>query len=96
MGFYILVIEYSFDRLANLKRNISRVKLYWIIKYVTFNILYIPMVLFLPRLIYQGEINPIILLVMVIAGQVVLLVYDVAYRYFQSVIWSKVRNKLTL
>ncbi len=96
MGFYILVIEYSFDRLANLKGNRSRAKLYWLIKYITFNVMYIPMVLFLPKLIYQGEINPMIIVVMLLAGQAVLFVYDMAYRYFQSYIWGRIRNKLTL
>ncbi len=96
MGFYILVIEYTFDRLANLKGRMSRAKLYWLIKYITFNILYIPMVIFLPKLIYQGELSPVILIVMLLAGQIVLLVYDMAYRYFQQYIWGKIRNKLTL
>ena len=96
MGIYILVIEFSFDRLTNLKGNISREKLYWIIKYITFNIFYIPMVIFLPKLIYQGEISTLILAIMIIAGQVVLFVYDMAYRYFQRFIWGKLRSKLTL
>ena len=96
MGFYILVIEYSFDRLSNLKGNRNKVKLYWIIKYITFNVMYIPMILFLPKLIYQGEINSIIIVVMLMAGQAVLFVYDMAYRYFQGYIWGRVRNKLTL
>ncbi|MDF2906140.1 MAG: hypothetical protein K0R34_1461 [Herbinix sp.] len=96
MGFYILVIEFTFDRLSNLKGNISRVKLYWLIKYITFNVLYVPMVLLLPKLIYQGEINPIITIVMLLAGQIVLFVYDTAYRYFQSYVWGKIRTKLTL
>lgn len=96
MGLYILVIEFSFDRLARFKGNISRAKLYWMIKYITFNLLYIPMVIFLPKLIYQGELSPIIIVVMLLAGQVVLLVYDMAYRYFQQFVWGKVRNKLTL
>ncbi len=96
MGFYILVVEYSFDRLANLKGNVGRSKLYWLIKYITFNVVYIPMVVFLPKLIYQGEINPIIAIIMLVAGQAVLFVYDMAYRYFQCYIWGKLRNKLTL
>jgi hypothetical protein len=94
MGFYILVIEYSFDKLANLKGSISRTKLYWLIKYVVFNIMYIPMILFLPKLIYQGNMNPMIILIMMLAGQIVLLVYDKAYNYFQRFIWGRFRSKL--
>jgi hypothetical protein len=58
--------------------------------------MYIPMLLFLPKLVYQGEINPIIIVVMLLAGQAVVFVYDMAYRYFQRHIWGRVRNKLTL
>lgn len=94
MGFYILVIEYSFDKLANLRSGMSRTKLYWMIKYITFNIMYIPMVLFLPRLIYQGGMNPIIILVMLLAGQIVLFVYDMGYNYFQRFVWGRLRSKL--
>ncbi len=96
MGLYILVIEFTFDRLAMLKGNISRAKLFWVIKLITFNILFIPMVLFLPRLIYQGKLSTVIIVIMLLAGQAVLLVYDLAYRYFQAYVWGKIRNKLTL
>jgi len=96
MGFYIIVIEYSFDKLVNIQNNRRRIRLYWVIKYITFNLMYLPMLLFLPRLIYQGNINPILTLILLLAGQVVLFVYDMAYNYFQKYIWSRVRNKLTL
>ena len=94
MGFYILVIEYSFDKLTNLNSSISRTKIYWLIKYIAFNIMYIPMVLFLPKLIYQGNMNPWIILIILLAGQVVLFIYDMAYNYFQRFIWGKIRSKL--
>ena len=96
MGFYILVIEYSFDRLSGLKSINYKGRLYWLIKYITFNVMYIPMVLFLPKLIYQGEISPVIILIILLAGQIVLFLFDVAYRYFQRDIWGRVRNRLTL
>jgi hypothetical protein len=96
MGLYIIVIEFTFDRFSGIKSNISRIKLYWLIKYITFNIMYIPMIVFLPRLIYQGDINPFILAVIILAGQAVLYVYDMAYRLFQRDIWGRLRNKLSL
>lgn len=96
MGFYIIVIEYSFDRLTHMKSRLDRVKLYWMIKYIAFNAVFIPMLIFLPKLIYQGEINRLMILAMLIIGQIVLYLYDLVYRYFQSNIWGKVRNKLNL
>ena len=94
MGMYLIIIEYAFDRLTGMKQKINRQKLYWLIKYAAFNIMYLPLLFFLPGLIYQGEISGIILMVMLLAGQAVLLVYDMAYRYFQSFLWGRIRKKL--
>ncbi len=94
MGMYLIVIEYSFDRLTRMKQKINRQKLYWVIKYTAFNIMYLPIIIFLPGLIYQGERSSILLAVMLLVGQVVLLVYDMAYRYFQNFVWGRVRKKL--
>ncbi len=93
MGMYLVVAEYSFDRLTGMKQNVDRRKLYWLIKYITFNIMYLPLLIFLPKLIYQGKISWGILGLLLIAGQAALLVYDMAYRYFQSTVWGRVRNK---
>lgn len=95
MGFYILVMEYTFDKLTHSSSK-NRAKLYWMIKYIAFNVMYIPMLVLLPTLIYQGEMNRLLLPVMFVAGQVVLYFYDLAYRYFQSYLWGKVRNKINL
>lgn len=94
MGMYLIIIEYAFDRLTRMKQKVNRKKLYWVIKYASFNIMYLPMLIFLPGLIYQGETSGVLLGVMLLAGQAVLLVYDMAYRYFQSFLWGKIRNKL--
>ena len=96
MGFYILIIEFAFDKLTYLKTKLDRRLLYWIIKYVSFNLMFLPMLLFLPKLIYQGELHAGILGALFIGGQAVLLIYDMAYNYFQKTIWSKVRTKLQL
>jgi hypothetical protein len=96
MGLYLVISEYSFEKLANIKWSKNRSRIYWIIKYVTFNVMYIPMLLFLPTMIYQGQISKVLLSVIFLAGQVVLLVYDKAYIYFQIYIWGKVRGKLQL
>lgn len=95
MGFYILVMEFTFDKLTH-SNSKNRAKLYWMIKYIAFNAMYIPMLVLLPKLIYQGEMNRLLLPVMFFAGQVVLYFYDLAYRYFQSYLWGKVRNKINL
>jgi hypothetical protein len=54
-----------------------------------FNLMYLPMLLFLPRLIYPGELKGLILTLLILGGQVALFLFDTAYRYFQGVIWGK-------
>lgn len=96
MGFYLVIAEYAYDRLVNVKRMSNKVKLLWAVKYITFNILYLPMVIFLPKLIYSGKLNTGLYAVMVIGGQVALYLFDKAYIYFQLYIWGKVRKFLRL
>ena len=94
MGLYVVIFEYSFDKLVNVRTRSNRVKLFWIIKYITFNVMYIPMLIFLPRLLYTGILNLSIYTVLFAAGQVALYVYDGAYVYFQKVIWGRARKFL--
>jgi len=96
MGFYLVLSEYSFDKLTHIKLSGKRSTIFWMIKYVAFNMMYLPILLFLPKLIYQGNISEVLLIIFFLAGQIVLLVYDKAYNYFQLFIWGKVRGKLHL
>lgn len=94
MGLYIVLREFAFDKLTYVKWKMNRRVLYWIIKYTVFNLMFLPMLIFLPKLIYQGEISPLIAGAVVIFGQAALLIYDMAYDYFQKSVWGKYRNKL--
>lgn len=96
MGIYLVVIEYAWQKLATGTRIRNRRMIYWIIKFVAFNSLFLPIIIFLPRLIYSGQLNQKLLIATVLGGQIVLLVYDQAYRYFQSKIWGKVRRHFHL
>lgn len=96
MGLYIVITEYAYDKLAYVKGMNSRITLFWIIKYLTFNVMYIPILFLSPKLIYDGQLSPILYLVLIIAGQVALYIYDWAYIYFQGSIWGRVRKKLKL
>ncbi len=102
MGLYILIIEYAFDKLTHLRgkspdTSISnRSRAYWVLKYLVFNLMYLPMLLFLPKLIYPGELKGLVLALLLLGGQVALFLFDAAYRYFQGAIWGKLRNKLQM
>lgn len=94
MGMYIVIFEYSYDKLINVRNGSNRMKLLWIVKYITFNVMYIPMLIFLPHLVYGGRLNFSIYAVLAVAGQIALYVYDGAYVYFQRVIWGRTRKFL--
>lgn len=96
MGLYLVIIEYFFLKLSNVSWKKNRIILFWLIKYATFNLMYIPIVLFLPKLIYQGQINIGFVVVLIFVGQIVLFIYDTAHNYFQKNIWVKVRRNLHL
>ncbi|HWT76899.1 MAG TPA: hypothetical protein VN258_19535 [Mobilitalea sp.] len=98
MGLYLVVVEYAFDQLAKIKGNSNsrRKSLFWLIKYLTFNVMYLPILFLLPKLIYQGNLNIKLLAVFILAGQVALFIYDKAYEYFQRSVWGKMRGYLKL
>jgi hypothetical protein len=96
MGLYLVVIEYFFLKLSNINWKKNLTILFWVIKYVTFNLMYIPILLCLPKLIYQGQINTGFLVVFILVGQIALFIYDTAHNYFQKNIWEKVRKNLNL
>ena len=93
---YILMIEYAYDMLIRVQDMNRRKILFWVIKYITFNIMYIPILIFLPKLFYQGEIHIGLYLGFVLAGQAALFVFDRAYEYFQRFVWGKFRHNLKL
>jgi hypothetical protein len=78
------------------KNPVNRKRLLWMLKFIVFNILYIPMMIFFPKLIYQGDLTPIIYGVLFLGGQVGLIIYDYTYNYFQLIIWGKMRRILNI
>jgi len=96
MSFYLLASEFGYDKLQATKNTKNKRTVLWLMKYMIFNIIYIPVIVLIPKLFYSGSINGSFLLVLILIGQVALLIYDMAYRYFQSNIWGKLRRNLKL
>ncbi len=96
MGLYIVVIEFAFDKLIRIRDIRYRRKDFWLIKYIVFNLMLIPMLLLMPKLIYEGDLNLRILGVLCSAAQILLFIYDKAYEYFQSTVWNKIRKYMRL
>jgi len=94
MGLYIVAREFAWEKLAKAKAITNRSTAFWIIKYMVFNLMYLPILLFMPKLVLQGGISKMMLLPLLMGGQILLYIYDWAYEYFQESIWSRIRHKL--
>lgn len=89
MSLYILMNEFAWEKLAKIK---NRNLVLWVIKYMVFNVIYLPLVFLMPHLFYQGTISIRILTLLIIGGQIAIVIFDKAYTYFQSHIWGRFRK----
>lgn len=64
-----------------------------IIEFIIFNVIYIPIVIWAPSLVYGGKINPMIQTGVVLAGQVGFLVYRYVYKQVVGSLWSTFKQK---
>ena len=96
LGFYVVVIEGVWRKLVYLQDEKKRYILFSILKLVVFNIMYLPMIIFFPKLIFTGELNEVLYLVFILGGQVVLFIYDKAYHHFFTKHWTKLRRQMKL
>lgn len=94
MGFYLVCTEFVWQKLESANKIQNRKTVFWILKYGIFNIIYLPILLFFPNIVYPGNINSVFLIILFAAGQVALFLYDMAYNYFQKSIWNKVRGRI--
>lgn len=67
---------------------------FYVLKFAVFNILYLPFLFFFPQLIYQGELSPMITLGLILFGQVVFVLYDLAYDVFVKKYWNRIRKNI--
>ena len=94
MGIYILLIELLWEKIAENRYISWRRTVFWLGKYLVFNAMYVPAVLFLRDYLFTGRARTLGIAVVLLVGQVALFVFDNAYRYFQSFIWGRIRIKL--
>lgn len=94
MGLYILLIEMAWKMLGNHPEIGKREKLFWLTKYIIFNLMYVPAVLLFQELLFAKALSGILLAGVLAAGQIGLFIYDRAYEYVQSSVWRKMRGRL--
>ena len=94
MGLYIWGIEAAFRYLEKHPAIRNRQAVFWISKYVIFNIIYLPIVFVFRDLLFTQSISGSIMAAVVIGGQAALFIYDRAYDYAQVHIWNKMRGRI--
>lgn len=94
MGFYILFIEQTFVMLGRTTAKVNRKVLFWVIKYIVFNIMYIPVLIAFEQLLFGRNLAAMWTAGLIAAGQAGLWIYDRAYEYVQRHLWSKLRKRL--
>ena len=94
MGFYILIIEAAWRLMAK-DHRMQKTVIFWVIKYIVFNIMFVPMIFFFQEVVFGGKsLSGMFLVGIVAAGQIGLFIYDRAYDYVQAHIWTKFRGRM--
>ncbi|MCC2254834.1 hypothetical protein LKD70_10455 [Ruminococcus sp. CLA-AA-H200] len=93
MGLYIWGIEAVWRWLEKRPGMLQRHKVFWISKYVIFNIVYIPIVFAFRDLLFAQSVSDALMIGVVVGGQIGLFIYDRAYDYVQAHIWGKMRGR---
>ena len=94
MGFYIWGIEAAWRWLERHPQYRNRRVIFWIFKYVIFNIVYIPIVILFRDLLFARAVSDVLMAGVLIGGQVGLFIYDKAYEYAQAHMWGKMRGRI--
>ena len=93
-GLYIWGIGAVWRKLERHPEMTQRYKVFWIAKYVIFNIIYIPIVIFFRDLLFAQVISAGIMAGVIVGGQIGLFIYDRAYDYVQVHLWGKIRGRV--
>lgn len=93
MGLYIWLVEAMWKWFGRMPGKLQKRSIFWVIKYVIFNVMYLPMLLFFQEVLFGRTIKGGYLLIVIVAGQIGLLIYDKAYEYVQGHLWSRYRDR---
>ena len=96
LSFYIYLREFLFDKIEEKGNYLKKRKLFLLIKWILFNVCYIPLLLFFPFLFSFGEKGKAWPWLVFMIGQFGFFVYDKAYDYFQSFVWERWRKHFPL
>ena len=97
---YILLTEMAWGYLCRRQNGKKRNRMFVIVRLAVFNLMYLPLVFGMPKLIL-GEallqkMGNFLYPVLLLGGQLLLVLFDRAYVYFQGVVWERIRRALKL
>lgn len=94
IGLYVVVLEVSRKTLAKYLTTPKKQRLLILIRFILYNLMFIPLLILSPKLIYSGTIDWKVYAMLTLGGQVVWFVYDKFYVAFMVGYWPKVRRQL--
>lgn len=89
---YIFLRELIFEILVNKKLVIKTKGAYLFSKFIVFNMIFHPSVILFSKLFLE-KLEWYVYVGIVVASQLIWLISDIAYDYFQN-LWSRIRNKI--
>lgn len=93
MGFYIWGTEAVWRWLEKRHEMRGRYKIFWISKYLIFNVVYLPCVFLFRDMLFAQSVSDAIMVGVIVGGQIGLFIYDRAYDYVQMHLWGKMRGR---
>lgn len=96
MACYLLLREIVWTNI--MKQNATRINLIvlTLVKFLIFNAMYIPALVFLPDLVIAKEMNIYLMCGLIISGQILLFIYDRAFEYFMGRYWLDMKRRLKI
>lgn len=94
MGLYIWLAEGAYQMIGKLCHSEKKKIWFWVIKYIAFNVMYIPILIFFQQLLFGRKLSGMVFAGVIIGGQIGLFVFDRSYEYFQRHVWSRFRGRI--
>lgn len=95
ISLYIVLIELLRAKIvgasSNKPMNANKLSLI-VVKFILFNIIFLPILMFFPKLIIARDLNLFLSIGFFLGGQIVFFIYDKAYDYFMIHYWGKIRR----
>lgn len=95
LSLYIIADEASYILIMKSRKKPSKF-IHGMVKLLCFNLIYVPLIIFFPKLIYAGKISIVVIIAGLFAGQIAWFIYDRAYEYVQETLWNKAKKRFKL